>query len=55
MVGRTISYCEISETLDEGRMGEVWKSEDTQVRRTAALEFLSPEGVGDDEVKARGN
>jgi len=34
-------------------MGEVWKAEDTQLRRTVALKFLSSATVGDDEVKAR--
>jgi len=34
-------------------MGVVWKAEDTQLRRTVALKFLSSETVGDDEVKAR--
>ena len=34
-------------------MGEVWKAEDTQLRRIVALKFLSSETVGDDEVKAR--
>ncbi len=34
-------------------MGEVWKAEDTQLRRTVALKFLSSETVGDEEIKAR--
>ncbi len=34
-------------------MGEVWKAEDTQLRRTVALKFLSSETVDDDEVKTR--
>ena len=34
-------------------MGEVWKAEDTQLRRTVALKFLAPESVGEPEVKDR--
>ncbi len=34
-------------------MGEVWKAEDTQLRRTVALKFLSSETIADDEVKVR--
>jgi len=34
-------------------MGEVWKAEDTQLRRIVALKLLSSETVDDEEVKAR--
>jgi len=53
MVGRTISHYKILERLGSGGMGEVWKAEDTQLRRTVALKFLSSETVGNEEVKAR--
>ena len=34
-------------------MGEVWKAEDTQLRRTVALKFLSSEAVGEEEANER--
>ena len=53
MVGQTISHYKILSKLGSGGMSEVWKAEGTQLRRTVALKFLTPESVGEPEVKDR--
>ncbi len=53
MIGKTISHYKILDKLGSGGMGDIYKAEDSKLKRTVALKFLPPHLTRDDEAKER--
>jgi len=53
MVGQTILHYRVTEKLGAGGMGEIYKAEDTRLKRVVAIKVLSPRLSADPERRKR--
>jgi serine/threonine protein kinase/Flp pilus assembly protein TadD len=53
MIGKIISHYKILEKLGEGGMGVVYKAEDTELKRLAALKFIQAELTNNPDARER--
>ncbi len=53
MVGQTILHYRMLEKLGAGGMGEIYKAEDTRLKRIVAIKALSPRLAGEPERRKR--
>ncbi len=53
MVGKTISHYKVLEKIGEGGMGEVYRAEDTSLKRDVAIKVLPEQFTKDPQRLAR--